>query len=156
MSFYNMIYGVQLATFFVLPMLGKHPDEYPRFRDCFIGKAYRDWNDKDEFGIPKIKHGKGKFISVFTRVGGNNRMDYQEEINELRKNSYYVEDFDDEFDNTFAFFVFKVPKEFEEDFDKIKEGRLIEISDEYKKRIYKVYPKLKDKLDAIFASQKSD
>ncbi len=34
MSLYNMINGVNPATFFILPMLGKHPDEYPRFRDC--------------------------------------------------------------------------------------------------------------------------
>ena len=38
MSLYNMLHGVNPSTFFILPMLGeKHPDEYPRFRDCFIG-----------------------------------------------------------------------------------------------------------------------
>ena len=35
---YNLINGVNLATFIILPMLGKHPDEYPRFRDCFIAE----------------------------------------------------------------------------------------------------------------------
>ena len=49
-----MINGVNPATFLFLPMLGKHPDEYPRFRDCFISE--------DE--TQKI---------VFTRVGGGNR-----------------------------------------------------------------------------------
>lgn len=52
MSLYNMINGVNPATFIILPMLGKHPDEYPRFRDCFI---------------------KDGMIEVYTRVGGNNR-----------------------------------------------------------------------------------
>lgn len=36
MSLYNMLNGVNPCTFLILPMLGKHPDEYPRFRDCFI------------------------------------------------------------------------------------------------------------------------
>lgn len=41
MSLYNMVNGMNQATFFVLPMLGRHPDEYPRFRDCFAGKTER-------------------------------------------------------------------------------------------------------------------
>jgi len=28
--------GVNPCVFFILPMLGKHPEEYPRFRDCFV------------------------------------------------------------------------------------------------------------------------
>lgn len=39
-----MINGVNQATFYILPMLGKHPDEYPRFRDCFTGKT-KNWSD---------------------------------------------------------------------------------------------------------------
>ncbi len=54
MSLYNMINGVNPATFFILPMLGKHPDEYPRFRDCFVGEDQ-------------------KSIEILTRVGGGNR-----------------------------------------------------------------------------------
>jgi hypothetical protein len=37
MSLYNMMNGANPATFFILPMLGeKHPEQYPRFRDCFV------------------------------------------------------------------------------------------------------------------------
>ena len=61
MSLYNMINGVQPAAFFVLPMLGKHPDEYPRFRDCFIGKVNSD-EEIDQFGIPLHKHGDEMLI----------------------------------------------------------------------------------------------
>lgn len=149
MSLYNMINGVQSATFFVLPMLGKHPDEYPRFRDCFIGKQYTD-EEVDQFGIPKHKHGEEKLISVYTRVGGNNRESYEEQIEEMRKHPEFVEDYDDNFDNTFATFVFKVPEKFMDDFAKIKEGKIKETSKEYKDLIYKIYPKLKDKLDEVF------
>lgn len=31
-----MINGVNPATFYILPMLGNHPDWYPRFRDCWV------------------------------------------------------------------------------------------------------------------------
>lgn len=48
-----MLHGVNPATFLILPMLGKHPDEYPRFRDCFI--------TEDDH------------ILILTRVGGPNR-----------------------------------------------------------------------------------
>lgn len=54
MSLYNMINGVNPATFIILPMLGKHPNEYPRFRDCFIG-GLENADENDQFGIPKTK-----------------------------------------------------------------------------------------------------
>lgn len=151
MSLYNMVNGVQPATFFILPMLGRHPDEYPRFRDCFIGKMTQDFNNPDQFGIPSRKHGEEDLISVYTRVGGGNREDYQSEIDALRAVEGYVEDFDDEFDSTFATFVFKVPEKFKEDFKKIKNGEIKDISKEYKMELYRVYPKLKSKFDEIFS-----
>lgn len=151
MSLYNMINGVQPATFFFLPMLGKHPDQYPRFRDCFIGKMTAG-QEKDEYGIPDLKHGEERKISVYTRVGGGNRDDYEKEISELRSMPTYLEDFDDDFDCTFATFVFSIPKEFEADFDKLKDGKIKEISDAYRKRLYEVYPKLKEKFDEIFTA----
>ena len=146
MSLYNMVNGVQMATFFVLPMLGKHPDDYPRYRDCFIGKMTQDFNDLDQFGIPTLKHGKENLISVYTRTGGANRNSYQSAIRELEKMPEYVENFDDAFDNTFAIFVFKVPIKFLKDFQLIKDGKLLQTSKNYQKQVDKVYPKLKDKL----------
>ncbi len=149
MSLYNMVNGVQQATFFILPMLGKHPDEYPRFRDCFVGKIYTD-KDKDQFGIPVLKHGKEELIIVYMRVGGGNRDGFKKEIKELQNHSEYVEDFDDNFDNTYAIFVFKVSEKFKEDFKKIKKDNVLLISKEYKEVLYKIYPKLKEQLDEKF------
>jgi hypothetical protein len=140
-----MVNGVQPATFFLLPMLGKHPDEYPRFRDCFAGKQNTD-EELDQFGIPVHKHGDEALISVYTRVGGGNRDDYDKEIKELQAMAGYVKDFDDDFDTTFATFVFKVPERFLNDFKLIKEGKIMETSKEYKAIVDKVYPKLKGKL----------
>lgn len=129
MSLYNMINGVNPSTFFILPMLGeKHPDDYPRFRDCFV--------DNNE-------------IHVYTRVGGGNRnCEFGEE--ELQQHPNYLRDFDDEYDSTYATYVFSIPDEFKNDFDLITSGKIREISEVYKERLYKVYPKLKDTFDKIF------
>lgn len=153
MSLYNMINGVQQETFFILPMLGKHPDEYPRFRDCTIGKLKNSDSKKDQFNIPvKVKDfTDGEFfISVYTRVGGGNRESYEEEIKELQESKYYVEDYDDDFDSTFTTFIFNVPDEWKDDFTKIIEGNLEKVSKEYINQCKKVFPKLEDKFDSLF------
>ena len=150
MSLYNMVYGCQPATFNILPMLGKHPDDYPRFRDCFIGKLSNDYDNLDQFDIPARAHGEEELISVYTRVGGNNRESYKEEIKILREMEGYVEDYDDDFDSTFATFIFKVPSKFKTDFNKIKAGKLVDISEEYKNLMFKVYPKLKEQFNDLF------
>jgi hypothetical protein len=116
-------------------MLGKHPDEYPRFRDCFLGDEEKEITDK---------------ILVYTRVGGGNREHYEEEIEELRSMPTYVEDYDDDFDNTFANFIFDIPEEYKADYDLIMNGKLQEISEEYKAKMYEVFPKLEEKFDEVF------
>jgi hypothetical protein len=152
MSLYNMVNGVKQATFFILPMLGKHPDEYPRFRDCFIGGLEND-EENDQFGIPKKKTTDEKVISVYTRVGGGNRDDYQTQIDELRKMPNYVKDYDDDFDSTFATFVFLVPEKWKTDFDKLTSGKANEISNEYKEELKRVFPKLAEKFDEMFSGK---
>lgn len=137
MSLYNMLNGVKPAAFFILPMLGKHPEEYPRFRDCFIG---------DEAHPEYANH-----IIVYTRTGGGNRDDYAGSNDAMRAMPGFVADYDDDFDYTYANWVFKVPDRWKADFDKIIDGKLREVSSEYKAELYRVFPKLKDKLDEIFA-----
>jgi len=137
MSFYHMINGVKPATFFILPMLGKHPDEYPRFRDCFLGD--QDHPQYDDH------------IHVYTRTGGGNRESYKDEIAEMRAMPEYVTDWDDSFDCTYASWVFRVPDRWKEDFVRIKEGNLHAISDEYRAELYRVFPKLREKFNQIFS-----
>ena len=124
-----MINGANPATFFILPMLGeKHPEQYPRFRDCFV--------DGDE-------------THVYTRVGGGNRdCGFGEE--ELQQHPNYLRDKDDDFDSTYATYVFSVPDEFKTDFELIKSGKIKDISEKYKERLYLVFPKLKETFDKIF------
>ena len=131
---YNMINGVNNATFFILPMLGeKHPDEYPRFRDCVV-----IMNDEK---VPEIY--------IVTRVGGNNRNSgYGEEV--LKKHPNYLRDFDDSFDNTYAMYIFSVPEEWKSDFDLIVNDKVKEVSKKYKTRLYNTFPKLEKTFNKLF------
>lgn len=125
MNLYNMINGLNPACLFILPMLGRSMDEYPRFRDCFVTE---DNN-----------------IAVYTRVGGGNRgCGFGEE--ELYKDKNFITTYDDDFDNTYATYEFAVPDEWREDFDKIMNGKLSETSNQYKNLIVGLYPNLADRL----------
>lgn len=137
MSLYNALFGVQQSVFFILPMLGKHPDEYPRFRDCFVGDSEHPEHD-------------GKII-VYTRTGGGNRESYAEENEAIRQMDGFIEDYDDSFDYTFANWVFDVPERWRKDFDAIMNGKWGSISEEYINEMIRVYPKLESKLRETFA-----
>lgn len=176
MSMYNIFHGANPATFFILPMLGKHPDEYPRFRDCFVER--RKFTIDEESGLPMmdVKDGGGEaeqVICVFTRMGGGNRECWNEDGNDedytaddgtcicpaheaekLESHPLFLERFDDDFDCTYSTFVFRVPENFKEDFVAVVEGRPNEVSKEYQDQLRKVYPKLKDNFDEIFGAEK--
>ena len=118
MSFYNAIMGFNPACVLIMPMLGRRQDEWPRFRDCFV------------------EDGK---IAIYTRVGGNSRgCGYGEE--ELYKDPHFVKTYDDNFDNTYATYIFNVPEKGKQDFDKICEGKLSEVSDEYYNYLNEFFP----------------
>ncbi len=127
MSLYNILNGVNPATFLILPMLGRHPDDYPRFRDCFVGEDRQ--------------------IIVLTRVGGGNRnCGFGEET--LYKDPNFVKTYDDEFDGTYGYYVFSVPEKWKDDFDKIIKGE--KPSAGYLDQMCKVYPKLEEKFREQF------
>ena len=135
MSLYNMMNGFNPACVFIMPMLGRKQDEWPRFRDCFV-------NEEGQ-------------IEIYTRVGGGNRgCGYGEE--ELYKDPNFVTSYDDDFDNTYATYVFNVPEVWKSDFDKIVSGKLGEVSDEYKKYLREFFPVLNEKgvFDAVFGEEK--
>lgn len=132
MSMYNMIHGFNPSCYLFLPMLGRPVKEYPRFRDCFLSE------DKSH-------------IEVYTRVGGNNRGQGYGET-ELYKDPLFVDTYDDEYDNTYGIYVFNVPEQWKEDFDKILEGRLGSVSKAYVQLIKDFYPKLAEngEIDRLF------
>lgn len=126
-----------MATFYILPMLGKHPDEYPRFRDCFL---------RDEEHPEYDMH-----IHVYTRTGGGNREGYEEENAAMQAMPGFVADHDDSFDCTFATWVFSVPEKWRPDFDAITGGKPWLVSEAYRAEILRVFPKAEDKLREHFA-----
>lgn len=139
MSLYNMINGVSSATFLILPMLGHHPDEYPRFRDCFTNdEEHREYADH---------------IHIYTRTGGGNRDSYEAENDWMRSLPGFVTDFDDSFDSTFASWVFQIPEKWRADYEKIKDGRIKEVSGEYQAELGRVYPKLAEKFGELFTEE---
>jgi hypothetical protein len=104
-----------------MPMLGRKQDEWPRFRDCFITE---DNN-----------------IAIYTRVGGGNRnAGYNEE--KLYEDPLFIKTYDDEYDNTYATYEFRVPEKWKADFDLILEGRVTEMSEEYKTYLKEFFPTL--------------
>lgn len=113
MSLYNLINGFSPACMLVMPMLGRKRDECPRFRDCHVDK-----------------NGDTREIHIFTRVGSaNQNSGFGEE--KLYEDPNYLRFEDDEYDTTYGTYIFKCPKEWEADFDRIYTGDLSELSPAY-------------------------
>lgn len=135
MSLYNMVNGFNPACILLMPMLGRKQDEYPRFRDCFLSDD-------------------NKHIVIYTRVGGGNRnCGYNEEA--LYKDPNFVRTWDDDFDSTYGYYEFRVPKEWEPDFEKIVSGDIESVSEEYKNLVRCFFPLLEKEgiLDKIFRKE---
>lgn len=132
MSLYNMLNGYNPACFFILPMLGRKREDYPRFRNCYV----TDENN----------------IAIFTRVGGNNRnCGFGEEI--LYNDENFIKTYDDDFDSTFGIYEFKVPDKWKNDFDKILNNEIADVSKEYIEYLKIFYPKLASEgiIDKVFS-----
>ena len=95
MSLYNQLFGENKDAGVLLAMIRLSREDFQRYRDA--------WLNKD-----------GNIITIFTRLGGNNRKSHQEAISSLRKNKCFKTDFDDDFDETYAYFQFNVPEEYKE------------------------------------------
>lgn len=133
---YNIVNGYNKACVWILPLLEKKAEDYPRFRDCWI-------EEKDEEYL----------IVIYTRVGGNNRNSgYGEE--ELYKHPLFIETVDDPDDDTYAEYKFKVPEKWKDDFNRVLVGDFSMTSTEYRDLVKSFYPKLADQLDKIFKGEK--
>lgn len=91
MSMYNLLHGQNPLAGLIISML----DVYPaRFRDAWITEDRK--------------------IAIYTRLGGGNRDDYQENITQLQSHPNYFYDRDDEFDCTYATFYYSFPEKYKE------------------------------------------
>ena len=88
MSLYNMIFGKNPSEKEILALLGLTELDVERFRECWIDERTRR-------------------IVIMTRTGGGNREYYRNE--KLTSNPYYIDDHDDDFDSTYAYYEFAIP-----------------------------------------------
>ena len=95
MSLYNQLFGTNIDAFLLLAILGINKEYFERFRDAFLCN-------------------NGKNIRIYTRTGGSNRIEYQENWKKIRKNPLYIRDYDDKLDNTYAYIEFNIPDKYKE------------------------------------------
>lgn len=98
MSLYNMLHGVNPLTPILLEWLNiDQPNgeyESGRFRDIYLNED-------------------GTKVILYTRNGGGNREEYQYVFDQFESHPNYLSDYDDDFDSTYAYIEFSVPKEVE-------------------------------------------
>lgn len=90
-----MLFGRNPAAEILLAMLNLTPSSVGRFRDCYPSED-------------------GERIIVYTRNGGGNREEYQGVLDDLKSNPNWLQDYDDDYDCTYASIEFSVPTEFKE------------------------------------------
>ena len=93
MSMYNLLHGVNPLAPVLLKILGITEEDCGRFRDIHLNED-------------------GTKIILYTRNGGGNREDHQHIFDKLRKHPGYLKDYDDNFDNTYAYIEFTVPVQY--------------------------------------------
>ena len=120
MSLYNAIFGFNSACFWLMPMLGRKQEEWPRFRDCFLGE-------------------NSDTIVIYTRVGGSNRGSGHGE-EQIYTDPNFITTWDDDNDSTYGYYEFRIPQEWQADFDKIISGNAKSISESYKARLREFFP----------------
>lgn len=108
MSLYNMLFGEYPAASILLGILGLTREQVPRYRNCFVHEGH---------------------IVVHTRTGGGNREYYEEKNPDnkdgpwnstLQENEFYVTDSDDDFDCTYANFLFRFPDKYKADLEALE------------------------------------
>ena len=91
MSMYNAIFGYCPIFDVLLYYLQLKKRTFGRFRDCYLQRRNGDL-----------------VVAVYARIGGNNRDDYKQCIDDIKSHPLYIDDEDDSFDSTYASFYFKV------------------------------------------------
>ena len=90
---YNALFGENADSDKLLKMLDLNKEDFERFRDCYLSPD-------------------GERIIVYTRCGGGNREYYDSVFLRMEKHPFYITNYDDDFDNTYASFEFSVPPKY--------------------------------------------
>lgn len=86
---YNTLFGANNAVLICLSLVDLDYKKIPRFRDAILRKD-----------------GNKYVVEILTRTGGNNRI--YTDLSYLKCNLNYLNDYDDEYDSTYAHFIFSV------------------------------------------------
>lgn len=116
MSLYNTLFGVNNEMPELLGMIGVNIEYFDRFRDVELIKD-------------------GTVIRVFTRLGGGNREYYQETWNKIKNHELYIKDYDDDFDETYAYIEFNIPEKYKEIAKNMFKGEPESFEDRFNKEI---------------------
>lgn len=121
---------IQPEVLFLLPILGKQPEWYPRFRGVHLEDPSRpEWDGK---------------LQIACYVGGVYKADYMDHIEIVRKHPNYIGEYEDA-DANLMFFAFTYDHSFDADIELIKVGNFKSTSKDYQdlcKRIYADTPQL--------------
>jgi len=116
MSLYNTLFGENQEAHVLLGMIGLNKEYFQRYRDIeLINNA--------------------TIIRVFTRLGGGNRPDYQTTWDKIRRHELYLGDYDDGFDETYAYIEYKIPEQFKETAKKMFKGEPIPFKEKFEKEL---------------------
>jgi len=137
MSLYNLLHGVNYLMPVLLAILDIDQKEGKwdsgRFRDIYLNED-------------------GTKIILFTRNGGGNREGYFPD--EIRTHPNYFTDYDDDFDCTYAYIEFSVPKGFKRAMRKLSTGEreksLKQKTDEYLDKLKKGEVEVPKQIKKIF------
>jgi hypothetical protein len=158
MSLYNTLFGVNPATPILMASLGLdnqapenweekyqeicdswgEPDIYSEKGQALMKEATEvGYYPTGRFRDIYFEHEEGKEpkIVLYTRNGGGNR-DWYEYVFELLSNHpLYIQNYDDDFDCTYAYIEFSAPESVVKFFDGIKTGKLPNVSEKFKAEI---------------------
>ena len=94
MSLYNKLFGENENAMALLGMIELTRNDFQRYRDVYLNKS-------------------ATIITVLARIGGDNRKNFKQVFINIRKNKWYIRDFDDNFDNTYTYIQFKIPEKYQ-------------------------------------------
>ena len=116
MSLYNMLFGINDDMPVLLGMIGLNEEYFERFRDIDLTN-------------------NGNTIRVMTRLGGGNREDYKATWDKIRKHELYLGDYNDGFDETYAYIEYKIPEKYQETAKKMFKGEPVSFREKFKKEL---------------------
>ena len=93
MRLYTKLFGENPDATALLGMIGLTRPSFERYRDAYLNKY-------------------GTKIIVLARIGGGNTETYREVYENMKSHPYFIKAYDDNFDETYAYFEFSVPEKY--------------------------------------------